>query len=89
MSAQHAVSAARTALRDLTKAVEELRGHHPDSVDAQRLVVDVARVGEDLDLLVGPERGTRPAAEPLEVIDDRDYPAEFWADAGDEGVGRH
>jgi hypothetical protein len=89
MTGQSEVSSAREAVRELQRAVEGLRRHYRDSVDVARLSIDVGRVAEDLDLLAGPERAPAAGdAAPLEVIDDRDYPAEFWADAGDEGVGR-
>jgi hypothetical protein len=89
MTGESDVSSARAAVRELQRAVEGLRRHYRDALDVQRLSLDVSRVAEDLDLLAGPEPAVGGGgAVPLEVIDDRDYPAEFWADAGDEGVGR-
>jgi hypothetical protein len=84
---QQDVAAVRAAARELTRAVEALRHHYPDTVDLQRLATDAARIGPDIDLLCGSESAEPPRT--LEVIPDRDYPDEFWADAQDEGVGRH
>jgi hypothetical protein len=86
MTVEADVTAARAAVRDLKRAVEGLRRSHPDSVDVRRLAVDADRLGEDLDLLLGPE--TVASTPALELIEDRDYPPDFWGDAGDEGVGR-
>ncbi len=86
MTVQDQVAAARAATRELDRVVGELRRQLGDSVDVRRLQVDVDRVGVDLDLLAGPERRTAPVE--LEVIPDIDYPAGFWSDCEDEGVGR-
>lgn len=85
MAVQDDVARAREAVRSLEQAVATVTGHYPDSVDARRLRSDVARVAEDLHLLVGQE----PAAAPreLEVIEDTVYPQDFWMDADDEGLG--
>ena len=85
---QQDVAAAREASRTLARAVEALRRHFPDGVDLQRLVTDAGRIDADLDLLCGSTRAGQQRAD-LEVIPDGDYPADFWADAQDEGVGRH
>jgi hypothetical protein len=85
---QQDVAAAREAARELNRAVESLRRHYPDGVDLQRLSADAARIETDLDLLCGAVRDSAAPRE-LEVIPDGDYPADFWADAEDEGVGRH
>lgn len=77
----------RTAVRDLLVSVEALKRHHPDGPDLRRLVVDAQRVGEDVDLLLGAPPAA-PAGE-RDVIPDGDYPPGFFADAEDEGVGRH
>jgi hypothetical protein len=80
------VAAARAALRQLDQAVAGLARHYRDSVDVRRVSLDVQRLAEDLDLLAGPEHPSSPAA-PLEIIEDREYPPDFWQDARDEGVG--
>jgi hypothetical protein len=89
MTVQEDVASAREAVRALERAVAAVSGHYPSSVDARRLQSDVARVAEDLHLLVGQE--PRPGPPPqLEVIDDTVYPQDFWMDAEDEGLGgRH
>jgi len=86
MAVQEDVATAREAVRALEQAVAAVTGHYPDSVDARRLRSDVARVAEDLHLLVGREPAPQPQR-PLEVIDDRVYPQDFWMDADDEGLG--
>jgi hypothetical protein len=83
---QQDVAAARAAAQALSRAVQSLRSHYPDGVDLQRLVADAGRIETDLDLLCGSAQADAPQRE-LEVIPDGDYPAEFWADAEDEGVG--
>jgi hypothetical protein len=85
MAVQDDVTAAREAVRALERAAAAVAGHYPNSVDARRLQSDVARVAEDLHLLVGQEPPERPRE--LEVIDDRVYPQDFWMDADDEGLG--
>jgi hypothetical protein len=86
MTVQDDVAAAREAVRALERAVAAVAGHYPQSVDARRLQSDVARVAEDLHLLSGQEPAVAPRP-PLEVIDDRVYPQDFWMDAEDEGLG--
>ncbi len=86
MTVQDQVAAARAATKELDRAVAELRNRLGDSIDLRRLQVDVERVVVDLDLLAGPERSSAPTE--LEVIPDVDYPADFWSDCEDEGVGR-
>lgn len=86
MAVQDDVATAREAVRALERAVAAVAGHYPQSVDARRLQSDVARVAEDLHLLVGQEP-TPQAAPRLEVIDDSVYPQDFWMDAEDEGLG--
>ena len=81
------VVAARTAARELARTVQTLSRHFPGSVDLRRLVDDVDRIPEDLDLLCGAEASA--PSRPLEVIPDTEYPAELFADADDEGVGPH
>lgn len=83
---QQDAAAARGAVRELQRAVESLGRHYRDNVDARRLEVDAQRLAEDLDLLVAPE-ATAAAPPVLEVIEDREYPPEFWADAESEGIG--
>ncbi|MDP9396067.1 MAG: hypothetical protein M3Q27_18160 [Actinomycetota bacterium] len=85
---QQDVAAARAAAKELDKAVAELARRAGDSVDVRRLQVDAARVIVDLDLLAGPEPA-QPERPELMVIPDGDYPASFWDDCEDEGVGRH
>jgi hypothetical protein len=87
MAVQDDVAAAREAVRALERAVAAVAGHYPQSVDARRLQSDVARVAEDLHLLVGQPPTPPPAPSRLEVIDDSGYPQEFWMDAEDEGLG--
>ena len=83
------VSAVRAAARELELAVDQLRRHHGDSVDVRRLAADTARIQEDLDLLAGaPPAPVAPGSTEPVVVPEDDYPPEFWADAGDEGVGR-
>lgn len=86
MAVQDDVARAREAVRALERAVAAVAGHYPQSVDARRLQSDVARVAEDLHLLVGREP-VHEAPSRLESIDDRVYPQEFWVDADDEGLG--
>ena len=86
MAVHDDVATAREAVRALERAVATVAGYYPGSVDARRLQSDVARVAEDLHLLVGQE----PAQQlppTLEVIDDTVYPQDFWMDAEDEGLG--
>ena len=86
MAVQDDVATAREAVRALERAAAAVAGYYPQSVDARRLQSDVARVAEDLALLVGQEPA--PQAPPrLEVIDDTVYPQDFWMDAEDEGLG--
>jgi len=85
MAVQDDVATAREAVRSLEQAVAAVTGHYPDSVDARRLRSDVARVAEDLHLLVGQEPPEKPRE--LEVIEDTVYPQDFWMDADDEGLG--
>jgi hypothetical protein len=85
MAVQDDVTAARDAVRALERATAAVAAHYAGSVDARRLQSDVARVAEDLHLLVGDEQPTPPRT--LEVIDDTVYPQDFWMDAEDEGLG--
>jgi phosphate uptake regulator len=87
MAVQDDVAAAREAVRALERAVAAVAGYYPQSVDARRLQSDVARVAEDLHLLVGQAPPPPPVAPRLEVIDDAAYPQDFWMDAEDEGLG--
>ena len=83
------LTAVRSAVLELTRAVDDLRRTAGDSMEVRRLTIDAARISEDVDALVG----VAPAGPPTDVqpiqIPDGDYPPEFWADASDEGVGRH
>lgn len=87
MGVQQDVGAARAALRELKRATAGLRQHHRDSLHAQRLHLDVERLEQDLDLLVGQDRARGAPPVPLEIIEDREYPPDFWKDAHDEGIG--
>jgi hypothetical protein len=86
MAVQDDVATAREAVRALERAAATVAGYYPQSVDARRLQSDVARVAEDLALLVGQEPVSQ-APPRLEVIDDTVYPQDFWMDAEDEGLG--
>jgi hypothetical protein len=85
MAVQDDVQALRVALLALENAVRGVARHHGDHVDAHRLMLDVDRVRQDVELLCGHE--TPPAAPRLQVIDDTAYPQDFWMDAEDEGLG--
>ena len=85
MSVQDDVQALRVALLALENAARGVARHHGDHVDAQRLMLDVDRVRQDMELLCG--RDAPPAAPRLQVIDDTAYPQDFWMDAEDEGLG--
>ncbi|NHC12889.1 hypothetical protein [Motilibacter deserti] len=86
---QQSESDVRHAARDLARAVEALRRDGDDSPDLRRLVQDTQRIAEDLDLLFGPESPVTALSVTPDVIPDGDYPPGFFADAEDEGVGRH
>jgi hypothetical protein len=77
----------RDAARSLLQAVERLRPDYSTSLDMSRLVLDAGRVAEDVSLLLGVSRAV--TADTRDVIPDGDYPPGFFADAEDEGVGRH
>ncbi len=79
------VAAVRAAARELEAAVGRLGRHFGDGVDLLRLRTDAARIATDVDLLAGPEPAA--GAPTLEVIPDGDYPAGFFRDCQDEGVG--
>lgn len=85
MAEQDDARAARAALRTLFGAAQALARHHGGSVDAQRLLLDLQRVEQDVDLLCGQE--APPVPPRLQVIDDTAYPQDFWMDAEDEGLG--
>ncbi len=76
----------RAAVRDLMSAVDRLRRSHPDSIDLRRLAEDVARVGTDVDMLLGPATHPAPPVA-VEIIPDHEYDPQLFADADDEGVG--
>ncbi len=81
------------ALRDAVDALERAAGTaikgYGDNLDSRRLLVDVERVRQDVDLLCGrpPAPSGTPAAPHLQVMDDTAYPQDFWMDAEDEGLG--
>ena len=92
------VAAARSAAQALEQAVSAVVRHYPQSVDAQRLRLDTARVTEDLALLCGepaeltqPTEPTEPVPPPVPparmIIADTPYAHDFWMDAEDEGLG--
>ena len=81
-------TAVRSAVLELTRAVDDLRRSAGDSIEVRRLMVDAARISEDVDALVGVPTPPPTDVQPIQ-IPDGDYPPEFWADASDEGVGRH
>ncbi len=85
MAVQEDVHALRVALLALENAVRVVARHHSDHVDAHRLMLDVDRVRQDVELLCG--QAAPPAAPRLQVIDDTAYPQDFWMDAEDEGLG--
>jgi len=87
MAVQDDVMSAREAVRALERAVATVASYYPNNVDARRLQSDVARVAEDLHLLVGQEPPASVPPRSLEIIDDRVYPQDFWMDAEDEGLG--
>jgi len=86
MSVQQDVAVARAAAAEIQRAVEGLRKHYPDSVDVRRLAVDAERIAEDIDLLAGPVDATGPPPT-LMVIEDREYPPDFFQGAEAEGIG--
>ena len=85
MAVQDDVHALRIALLALENAARGVARHHGDHVDAHRLMLDIDRVRQDMELLCGQE--APPAAPRLQVIDDTAYPQDFWMDAEDEGLG--
>ena len=86
MAVHEDVQHLRDAVTALERAAQAVSSHYGDSVDARRLKVDVDRVRQDLDLLVG-QPAAVAAAPQLQVIDDTAYPQDFWMDAEDEGLG--
>ena len=85
MAEQDDVQTLRAARLALENAVRGVVRHHVDHVDAHRLMLDVDRVRQDVELLCGDE--APPAAPRLQVIDDTAYPQDFGLDAEDEGLG--
>jgi hypothetical protein len=76
MSVEQDLTAARAAIDALEQSCSALARHFPDTVDSRRLRVDVARLREDLILLVGtPER---PVHDP--------YAASFYDDGYDQSM---
>ncbi len=53
MSLEQDVAVARAAVEDLERAVARMTGHYRESVDSRRLKMDVGRIRDDIDLLVG------------------------------------
>jgi hypothetical protein len=74
MSVEQDVTAARGAIDALEQACSSLARHFPDTVDARRLRVDIARLREDLLLLCGTP--PRPVHDP--------YAASFYDDGYDQ-----
>jgi hypothetical protein len=75
MSVEQDVAAARGAIDALERACAAVTGHFWDTVDSRRLRVDIARLREDLTLVVGVP--PRPVHDP--------YRASFEAVAYDDG----
>ena len=76
MSVEQDLRAARAAVDDLERACSAVTRHFPDTVDARRLRVDIARLREDLTLLCG--RPPRPVHDP--------YAAAFYDDGFDSAM---
>jgi hypothetical protein len=74
VSVEQDLTAARAAIDHLERACASVTRHFPDTVDARRLRVDVARLREDLTLLVGTP--PRPVHDP--------YAASFYGDGYDQ-----
>ena len=74
MSVEQDLATARRAVDALEQACSSVARHFPDTVDARRLRVDVARLREDLTLLCG--RPPRPVHDP--------YAASFYDDGYDQ-----
>ncbi|MDP9433949.1 MAG: hypothetical protein M3P93_01600 [Actinomycetota bacterium] len=86
MALQQDVAAARQAVKNLESACAAIYAHFGSGIDVRRLRADVRRLNEDLDLLCGAQR-VDPEPVQRQVIEDRDYAADFWRDAEDEGLG--
>jgi hypothetical protein len=74
VSVEQDLTAARAAIDALERACSSVTRHFPDTVDARRLRVDVARLREDLTLLCGTP--PRPVHDP--------YRASFYDDGYDQ-----
>ena len=86
------ITAARKAVQGVERAARSLVRHYGDTVDGRRLLADVGRLCDDLDLLCGSVVAAPVAAAPApprEVIPDTPYERDFWMDAEDEGIGRY
>jgi len=75
MSLEQDVATARGAIDALERACAAVTGHFRDTVDSRRLRVDIARLREDLTLVVGVP--PRPVHDP--------YRASFEAAVYDDG----
>ena len=72
----------------LRASVLRLQGRLGDTVDAQRLRDDVARVNADVALIARAASEHLPAKDAEKIyIPDGDYDPSFWSDAEDEGLG--
>ncbi len=88
MSVQDDAAALREAVDALERAAGAAVRAYGESLDTRRLLVDVERVRQDVDLLCGrPPAAVAPEAPALRIIDDAAYPQDFWMDAEDEGLG--
>jgi hypothetical protein len=74
VSVEQDLTTARAAIDALELACSSVTRHFPDTVDARRLRVDVARLREDLTLLCGAP--PRPVHDP--------YAASFYDDGFDQ-----
>ncbi|MEO7744670.1 MAG: hypothetical protein ABIV05_00425 [Actinomycetota bacterium] len=88
MTVSDDVAAVARDVATLRASVLRLQGRLGDTVDAQRLRDDVARVNADLALLARAAREHLPVQEAEKIyIPDGDYDPSFWTDAEDEGLG--
>ena len=87
MATSEELTAARTALRDLTRAIDGMRARHGDTAELRRLAKDLRRFGEDLDEVVPPLPQQSLGSPALEVVPDVEYRPHDFTDCDDEGLG--